>query len=100
MNTTTHTVANHRPTYYKVFGALMVLTGITVAVAKIPAGSISTNTALILAMAIASVKATMVALFFMHLKTEVKPIYIIVGVPLLLTAILVFALMPDISHVH
>jgi cytochrome c oxidase subunit IV len=46
-----------------VFGALMVLTGLTVAVAHVDLGNLN----LYLALAIAAVKASLVVLFFMHL---------------------------------
>ena len=46
-----------------VFGALLVLTGATVAVAQVDLGNLN----LYLAMAIASLKASLVVLFFMHL---------------------------------
>ena len=46
-----------------VFGALLVLTGLTVAVAHVDLGNMN----LYLALGIATVKATLVVLFFMHL---------------------------------
>ena len=46
-----------------VFGALLVLTGLTVAVAHVDLGNLN----LYLALAIAAVKASLVVLFFMHL---------------------------------
>jgi cytochrome c oxidase subunit 4 len=46
-----------------VFAALMLLTGLTVAVAQVDLGNVN----LYLAMAIATVKASLVVLFFMHL---------------------------------
>ncbi len=46
-----------------VFAALMMLTGLTVAVAQVDLGNLN----LYLAMAIATVKASLVVLFFMHL---------------------------------
>ena len=52
--------------YCYVLGALVVLTAVTVAVAQFDFG----NWNLVVAMAVASVKATLVALFFMHLKYE------------------------------
>jgi cytochrome c oxidase subunit 4 len=51
-------------TYLLVFGALMVLTGITVFVATIDFGELNT----IVALGIAITKATLVVLFFMHVK--------------------------------
>jgi cytochrome c oxidase subunit IV len=51
-------------TYYAIFGALMVLTAVTVAVAFINLGSFNFPVAI----AIAITKATLVILFFMHAK--------------------------------
>jgi len=53
---------------------------------------------LLLALLVASIKATLVAMFFMHLKFEGKLIYLILIVPLLLCILLVCALIPDIVH--
>ena len=90
-----HAHAHEGPSYYLIFGALVVLTIITVGVSYVP--GMSPAVALIVAMAIASLKATLVALFFMHLKFEIKPIYIVVGVPVVLTIIMIIALIPDIG---
>jgi cytochrome c oxidase subunit 4 len=53
-----------RSTYYAIFGALMVLTVITVVVAFFNLGALNFPVAL----GIAIVKATLVILFFMHVK--------------------------------
>ncbi len=50
----------------KVFGALIVLTGITVGAAYVPLGPLTVPVAL----GIAGAKATLVVLFFMHLKYD------------------------------
>ncbi|WP_103019968.1 cytochrome C oxidase subunit IV family protein [Salinibacter altiplanensis] len=50
----------------KVFGALIVLTGLTVGVAYVPLGPLTVPVAL----GIAGLKATLVVLFFMHLKYD------------------------------
>jgi len=42
-------------------------------------------------------KALLIAAYFMHLKFEIRPIYIVVGVPLFLTVLLIVALLPDIG---
>ena len=85
---------HHHVPYFAIFGLLVVLTILTVAVAFIHIQSELLK--VLVALAIASVKAAFVALFFMHLKFEGKLIYFIVGVPLVLTVILVAALIPDI----
>ena len=53
-----------KSTYYTIFGSLMILTGITIAVAFINLGRLNFPVAI----SIAIVKATLVILFFMHVK--------------------------------
>ena len=53
-----------KSTYYGIFGALMVLTAVTVAVAFIDIGILNFPVAI----SIAILKATLVILFFMHVK--------------------------------
>ncbi|MBI3551028.1 MAG: cytochrome C oxidase subunit IV family protein [Elusimicrobia bacterium] len=73
-----HSTAAHdvRP-YYFVFGALLVLTVVTVLVSywHLPPGP-----AIAVGLAIATVKASLVAAFFMHLKGERVIIYGLLGV--------------------
>ncbi len=54
--------------YFTVAGTLFVLTGITVAVSFVHFGEFN----IIVAMLIATVKASLVALYFMHLKYDNK----------------------------
>jgi len=54
--------------YITVWGMLLVLTGITVAVSFLNLGLWNATAAL----AIASLKAALVALYFMHLRHEIK----------------------------
>jgi cytochrome c oxidase subunit 4 len=58
--------------YYRVFAALLVLTGLTVAVAYIHLGRLN----LVIALAIATSKALLVALFFMHLRSSRQLVWI------------------------
>ncbi len=67
-----HDIQAHVRTYYKVFGALMLLTGVTVAVSYL---HMPVLPAVIVALIIATFKASLVATFFMHLKGEAKIIY-------------------------
>jgi cytochrome c oxidase subunit IV len=67
-----HDIQAHVRTYYKVFGALMVLTVITVAVSYL---HMPVLPAVIVALTIASFKAALVAAVFMHLKGEKQIIY-------------------------
>ena len=72
---------HHGPTvkmYFAIFGALCVLTVVTVFAAKIDFAHILGNQALgelvnnVVALGIAFTKATLVVLFFMHVKYESK----------------------------
>jgi cytochrome c oxidase subunit IV len=92
----TEPMPHHSVPYFLIFGLLVVLTIVTVAVAFIDIRSEIVK--VLLALAIASVKASAVAFFFMHLKFEGKLIYLILIVPLLLCILLVVALIPDIVY--
>jgi cytochrome c oxidase subunit IV len=89
---------HHYVNYYAIFGALVVLTIITVAVAFLNIRNEGIKVAL--ALTIAAIKASCVALFFMHLKFEGKMIYTIAILPLVLCVLLVVALIPDILMIH
>ena len=65
-------IRSHVKTYLMVFGALMVLTIVTVGVSYL---HLETHEAIMIAVAVATVEASLVALFFMHLKSERKLIY-------------------------
>ena len=92
----TEPLPHHHVPYFLIFGILVVLTAITVAVAFIDIRSEIAK--VLLALTIASIKASAVALFFMHLKFEGKLVYLILIVPLLLCVLLVVALIPDIVY--
>ena len=70
-----HQVHGGPKLYLIVLGVLLVLTAITVAASRINFGSNMTN--VIIAMFIASIKGTLVALFFMHLRWD-KPMNAII----------------------
>jgi cytochrome c oxidase subunit 4 len=53
-----------KKTYAAIFAALMVLTAITVAVARVHLGSLN----IVVALAVAATKATLVVLFFMNVR--------------------------------
>ena len=55
-------------TYYLIFAALMIGTGITVAASFVDLGVLNT----IVALTIATVKAVLVVLFFMHVKYSTR----------------------------
>jgi len=76
-----------KSTYFAIFGTLMVLTGATIAVAFINLGSLNFPVAL----GIAIVKATLVVLFFMHLKYSSGLTKMVVGLAIFFLGIM-FAL--------
>ena len=77
--------------YFGVFGALMVLTVVTVVVAYVDLGAINTAVAL----GIASFKATLVILYFMHVKYASQLTKLIIVSGLFFLAILLTLTMSD-----
>ncbi|MCH7869064.1 MAG: cytochrome C oxidase subunit IV family protein [Myxococcales bacterium] len=65
-------VKQHVKVYLMVFAALGVLTVVTVAISYL---DLPTSYAIAVAIAVASVKASLVAAYFMHLVSEEKVIY-------------------------
>jgi cytochrome c oxidase subunit 4 len=59
-------------TYYMIFGALMVFTVLTVAVSYL---HLPLAFAVLVALVVATIKGSLVAMFFMHLLHERKVIY-------------------------
>ena len=91
----TDAAPHHKVNYFAIFLLLVALTVITVAVAFLDIKSELAK--VLLALAIASVKASAVVLYFMHMKFEGKLIYLILAVPLGLCVLLVIALLPDVT---
>ena len=60
-------IRSHVKTYFMVFGALMVLTIITVAVSYL---ELATPLAITVALIVAAIKGSLVALYFMHLRWD------------------------------
>ena len=88
-------VPHHKVNYVAVFSTLVVLTVVTVVVAFL--GIKSELAKVMLALAIASIKASAVILYFMHMKFEGKLIYLILIVPVTFCVVLVLSLLPDVS---
>ena len=86
-------IRSHVKTYFMVFGALMVLTIITVGVSYL---ELATPLAVTVALIVAIVKGSLVACYFMHLISEKKLIYAV----LVLTVAFFVALLalPVITH--
>jgi cytochrome c oxidase subunit 4 len=86
-------IDKHVRVYITVFVALMALTIITVAVSYL---DLSMPMAIAVALFIATIKGSLVACYFMHLISEKKLIYVVLGI----TAIKFVALMilPVLTH--
>lgn len=65
-------------TYVRVWGGLLVLTAVTVAVSFVDLGLGNVTIALL----VASLKATLVALYFMHLRSESRLVWAFALTPL------------------
>lgn len=94
----THAHAEKHVTSYKIYIlvwlALTIFTGITIAVSYVNFGVLN----IVIALAIASFKAALVALFFMHLKYEDKVTWIFALYPLALLALLIGLNISDIFY--
>lgn len=87
----------HVKGYLVVFGTLLVLTLLTVAVSYL---TLPPAPAIVLGLAIATSKAALVALFFMHLKWERRLIHIVLAVTAVkFLLLLVFTLWTEADHV-
>lgn len=71
--------------YWGIFGVLIILTGVTVAVAQVDLGPF----ALVVAMVVATVKASLVAAVFMHLWFDSKLNFVVFVVTLLFLAVFI-----------
>lgn len=87
-----------RPTssaiYVAVWGALVALTGVTVAAAGLDLGSLAVPAAL----AIASAKAWLVLSFFMHLRRESWPFTLMLLLTLVTLALIIGMTFTDIGY--
>lgn len=81
-----------RKIYYVVFFTLLVLTGVTTLVALIDLGSFN----IVVALIIAFFKASLVALFFMHLKYSTHLTWVVASAGLFWLAILLALTLSDI----
>lgn len=84
-----HTVP--RSLYFAIFGALMVLTAITVAVAFVDLGFLN----IVVAMSIAVIKALLVVLYFMHLRYGHRLTWVFAGAGFFWLAILLSLTVSD-----
>ena len=93
MAATAHAATEHKhPNYMNIFWALAVLTVLELVVVFLPFGKM-TNGTLLCALALA--KAVLVAMYFMHLRFEVRTLAMVAITPLLIATLLIFVLLPD-----
>lgn len=88
MATNSHSEERHitgNTTYIIVWIILMVLTAVTVYVSYVDFGLLN----IVIAMGVASIKASVVALYFMHLKAEDSITWVFALFPLSLLALLI-----------
>jgi cytochrome c oxidase subunit 4 len=86
-----HEAGNSRRTGITVYVALLLLTALTVLVSYVDLGIWNAVVALL----IASVKASLVALFFMHLKSEDRLVWGFALVPIVFLALIIFGTLVD-----
>jgi cytochrome c oxidase subunit 4 len=86
-------MAEHKhPNYMAIFWWLAVLTVVEIAVVFLPFSRFTNG---VLLCALALTKATMVAMYFMHLKFETKTLGWIAVTPLAIATLLLFVILPD-----
>src|SRR3954468_2602546 len=88
-------VESHTATYWKVFAALLILTLMEYFYAKLM--QVSFFTPVLGLMTMALIKASLVGIYFMHLKCEGKWVYSMLIPAGILAMVLTFALAPDVA---
>ena len=78
-------------TYIVVWGALIVLTAVTVAASYVHLGLMN----VVVALLIASVKASLVALFFMHLRYESRLVWGFALTPIFFLVLIIAGTLSD-----
>ncbi len=86
MNTAQTKIETNRPNYVGVFAVLAVLTGVEILVTRLPLPKI------IILVPLAIIKATLVALFYMHLKIDRRVFSVLFGMGLLMGIGLIISL--------
>src|SRR2546428_11029354 len=86
------TAAHKHPNYMAIFWYLAILTVVEIAVIYLPPAKFTIG---VMLCALALGKATMVAMYFMHLRFEARTLGMIAIAPLLIATLLIFVLLPD-----
>jgi len=87
---------SHMKEMVLVFGALIILTIITVKIAKLDFGGVAINISI--ALFIASIKGLLVALYFMHLKWEEKLIVFFAALSIPFLVLMVGTMVWDVAE--
>ena len=80
-----------RKIYYLIFGVLLVLTALTVAVAYLDLGALNA----VVAMTIACAKATLIVLYFMHARYGSRLVWVFLGAGVMWLGVLIALTMSD-----
>jgi caa(3)-type oxidase subunit IV len=89
-------LAHEHRRYLQVFAWLAVLTALELGVIYMPISKVAIGSMLVL---LAGTKATLVALFYMHLSVEKRTLAYIALTPAVLCVFLVFMLLPDLGAI-
>ena len=89
-------LAHEQRRYLQVFAWLAVLTAVELAVIYMPIPHLAIGSMLVL---LAGTKASLVALYYMHLAVERRTLTYIALTPAILCVLLVFALLPDLGAI-
>src|SRR5881396_2880545 len=84
--------AHKHPNYMAIFWYLAILTVVELGVIFMPIGKVTIG---VLLCALALGKATLVAMYFMHLRFETRTLGLVAMTPLVIATLLVFLLLPD-----
>src|SRR5947199_6952559 len=84
--------AHKHPNYMAIFWYLAILTVVELGVIFMPIGKVTIG---VLLCALALGKATLVAMYFMHLRFETRTLGLVAVTPLVIATLLVFLLLPD-----
>jgi cytochrome c oxidase subunit 4 len=82
-----------RKVYFAIFGALMALTALTVVAAQVSFGNEAVGT--VIALTIAVTKATLVVLYFMHVRHSPRLTWVVIASGFLWLAIMIGLTMSD-----
>jgi caa(3)-type oxidase subunit IV len=89
-------LAHEQRRYLQVFAWLAVLTAVEIGVIYMPIPHLAVGLMLVV---LAATKASLVAMFYMHLALEKRTLAYIALTPALLCVLLVFALLPDLGAI-